>query len=78
LQNIKGPRYLIVLNMTGMIVANEVIYSNDEKFILEDTAIGFSTHRLVNAIKFTIDGGNGPVKLLEEKSLIKKVDCHGR
>jgi hypothetical protein len=61
--------------MTGMIVANEVIYSNDEKFILEDTAIGFSTHRLVNAIKFTIDGGNGP---LEEKSLIKKVDCHGR
>jgi hypothetical protein len=35
---------------------------------------GINTHRLVNAVKFPIEGGRGPVKLFEEKSLIKKVD----
>jgi CRISPR/Cas system CSM-associated protein Csm3 (group 7 of RAMP superfamily) len=40
-------------------------------FILEDNAIGFSTHRLLNDVKFPIDGCNDPV--LEEISLIKRV-----
>ena len=43
---------------------------------MKESAEDFNTHRLVNAVKFPIEGGSGPVKLLEEKSLIKKVDCH--
>lgn len=75
LQHIKGSGYLIVLNMSATIVENEVI-KHSEMFITKDSAIGFSTHRLVNAVKFPIEGGNGPVKLLSEKSLIEKIDCH--
>lgn len=75
LQHIKSSRYLIVLNMSAMIVEDEVI-KHSEKSIPKDSAIGFSTHRLVNDVKFPIEGGNGPVKLLSEKSLIEKIDCH--
>jgi hypothetical protein len=52
----------------------EVVDTSTFDFAQVTSEIGIDTHRLVNAVKFPTEGGNGPVKLLKEKSLMKKVE----